>query len=144
MWRAIAISGWLAVVLAGCAGRIEPRDDVRDAIVEDRTGWTKLGERVVHRGPRRGDHDTIAVTAAEGTFTRMMLVVEHSALELYDVTVTFGDGSRFSPETRQVFGKNTRSRVIDFPGGPRIVRKVDFRYRNLRGGGRAQIELWAR
>lgn len=143
MWRVILILG-LWVGAAGCAGRAERRDDVRDAIVEERTGWTKLGERVVHRAPRRGDHDTIVVTAAEGTFSRMMLVVEHSALELYDVTVTFGDGSKFSPETRHVFGKNTRSRVVDFPGGARVIRKVDFSYRNLRGGGRAQIEFWAR
>lgn len=119
----------------------ERRDDARDAAVEDRTGWEKLGERVVHG---KGDRDTIVVTAREGSFRRMMLVVEHSAVELFDVEVTFGDGDTFSPATRLVFGQNSRSRVIDLPGAARFIRKVQFRYGNLPGNGRAQIELWAR
>lgn len=119
----------------------ERRDDARDEAVEDRTGWEKLGERVVHG---KGDRDRIMVTAREGTFRRIMLSVEHSALELFDVEVTFGDGDTFSPGTRLVFGKNSRSRVIDLPGAARVIRKVEFRYGNLPGGGRAQVELWAR
>jgi len=73
-----------------------------------------------------------------------MLKAEYSALELYDVDITFGDGSTWSPPTRFVFTRNSRSRVIDLPGGARNVRKVEFLYRNLRGGGRAQVELWGR
>lgn len=119
----------------------ERRDDARDARVEDRTGWNKLGERMVDG---KVDRDTIGVTAAEGRFRKVMLVVEHSALEMFDVDITFGDGEHFSPGTRYVFGKDTRSRVIDLPGAERIIRKVEFRYGNLPGGGRAQIELWAR
>jgi hypothetical protein len=72
-----------------------------------------------------------------------MIVVEHSALEMYDVVVTFGDGTRFSPPTRHVFSPDTRSHVIDLPGSQRIIRSVEFRYGNLPGGGRAQAELWA-
>jgi hypothetical protein len=34
--------------------------------------------------------------------------------------------------------------VIDLPGGARSIKKVEFRYGNLPGGGRAQLELWAR
>lgn len=119
----------------------ERRDDAADRRVEDRTGWEKLGERMVDG---KADRDVIAVTRAEGRFTRVMLVAEHSALEMFDVDVTFGDGEHFSPGTRLVFGENTRSRVIDLPGGERVIRKVEFRYGNLPGGGRAQIELWAR
>lgn len=119
----------------------ERRDDVRDARVEDNTGWEKLGERLVQG---RAEKDTIVVTGREGTFTRMKIVAEHSALELWDLEVTFGDGTTFSPNTRLVFGKNTASRVIDFPGGARAIRKVEFRYGNLPGGGRAQLELWGK
>lgn len=119
----------------------ERRDDVNDARIEDRTGWDKLGERMVDG---KVDRDTIGVTRAEGRFTRVMVVVEHSALEMYDVDITFGDGEHFSPGTRYIFGKDTRSRVIDLPGGARVIRKVEFRYGNLPGGGRAQIELWAK
>lgn len=119
----------------------ERRDDVRDARVEDNSGWEKLGERVIQG---RGDKDTIVVTGREGTFTRIKLEAEHSALELWDLEVTFGDGTTFSPNTRLLFAKNSGSRVIDLPGGQRAIRKVEFRYGNLPGGGRAQLELWAK
>lgn len=149
---------WLAIigllVLVGCGGRArearqerrhdrieERRDDRRDAAIEDRTGWDKLGERTVHG---RADHDAILVGARDGAFARMMIVVEHSSLAMHDIVVHFGDGTKFSPETRLVFGEDTRSRVIDLPGGKRIIKRVDFRYSNLPGGGKAQVELWAR
>lgn len=120
--------------------REERRDDVRDHVVEGMTGWTRLGERWVQGGV---DHDTIAVTAVAGTFHQIALRVEHSALELFDVTVTFGDGQTFSPGTRFVFAEDTSSRTIDLPGAARVIRRVDFHYANLPGGGRAQLELWA-
>jgi hypothetical protein len=40
------------------------------------------------------------------------------------------------------FAPNTKTRVIDLPGGARVIRRVEFRYGNLPGGGRAQVELW--
>ena len=103
-------------------------------------GWVELGSRSVD-GAR--DRDVIPVGAREGRYRRIMLVVEKSALEMFDVVVTFGDGSRFSPPTRHVFGPNTRSKVIDLPGDARVIRSVEFKYGNLPGGGRAQLELWA-
>jgi hypothetical protein len=132
---------------AGCAHsraeqrevRAEQREERRERAVESRADWTKLGERWVD-GVR--DRDVIAVGAREGKYRRIM-IVEHSALEMYDVVVTFGDGTRFSPATRHVFGANTRSHVIDLPGTDRIIRTVEFRYGNLPGGGRAEAELWA-
>lgn len=121
--------------------REERRDDAKDKRVEDRTGWDKLGERMVDG---KVDRDVIAVGKADGRFSRIMLVVEHSALEMFDVEVFFGDGSKFSPPTRLVFGKESASRVIDLPGDKRVVTKVAFKYGNLPGGGRAQIELWGK
>src|SRR5688572_2740487 len=82
--------------------RRERRDDRRDQVVEQLTGWNRLGERWVRHGV---DRDHIMVTAAEGRFTRIMVRVEHSALELYNIRVTFGDGTVFSPATRLVFGQ---------------------------------------
>ncbi|HET6149978.1 MAG TPA: hypothetical protein VFH68_20730 [Polyangia bacterium] len=108
--------------------------------MESRGDWTKLGERWVD-GVR--DRDVITVGAREGRYRRIMIVVEHSALEMFDVVVTFGDGTRFSPPTRHVFSADTRSHVIDLPGNDRVIRTVEFRYGNLPGGGRAQAELWA-
>ncbi len=119
----------------------ERRDDARDRKIEARTGWDKLGERMVDG---KVDKDVIPVGRAEGKFSQVMVVVEHSALEMYDMEITFGDGSKFSPPTRLMFEKNTTSRVIDLPGDKRVIRQVAFRYGNLPGGGRAQVELWAK
>jgi hypothetical protein len=49
-----------------------------------------------------------------------------------------------APDTRLVFGEDSWSRIIDLPGAHRVIRKVEFKYKNLPGGGRAQIELWAK
>jgi hypothetical protein len=119
----------------------EQRDDRRDQHVEDTTLWEKLGERTVTGA---GDHDVIRVGGHEGRFRRVMIKVEHSSLTMYDIVITFGNGETFSPDTRLVFGRNSRSRVIDLPGVERIIRRVDFAYGNLPGGGRAQVELWAK
>ncbi|MBK7537058.1 MAG: hypothetical protein IPI49_17185 [Myxococcales bacterium] len=121
--------------------RAEARDDRRDARFDAQSRWDKLGERWVEG---KVDRDSIHVGKADGRFRKLQLVVEHSALELYDLVVVFGDGSQFSPPTRLVFGPGSTSRVIDLPGDARVVRRVEFRYGNLPGGGRAQIELWGR
>ena len=119
----------------------ERRDDAHDRKVEARTGWDKLGERMVDG---KLDRDVIPVGKADGKFSKVMVVVEHSALEMFDVEITFGDGSKFSPPTRLVFEKNTTSREIDLPGDKRVIKQVAFKYGNLPGGGRAQVELWAK
>lgn len=152
MARFFAVLSILSLVLVPAIGGAQPgrrraerreerRDDVRDHVVEGMTGWSRLGERWVQHG---ADHDTIVVTAAAGTFHQIALRVEHSALELFDVTITFGDGQTFSPVTRLVFAEDTVSRTIDLPGDARVIRRVDFHYANLPAGGRAQLELWAR
>ncbi len=123
-------------------GPNERRDDRRDRAVDARSGWDKLGERLVNFGGV--DRDMIDVGARDGRFTKVMLVVEHSALEVFDVDLVFGDGDHFSPATRFVFGKGTTTREIDLPGGARVIQKATFRYKNLVGGGRATLELWAK
>ncbi len=148
----VAMITLAGIVALGCGGggrrarianerTIERQNDRADARFEARTGWDKLGERVVNGGV---DRDVIPVGRADGKFSQITIVVEHSSLEMFDIIVRFGDGSEFSPQVRHVFGENTRSRVIDLPGGQRVIRSVEFRYGNLPGGGRAQVELWAK
>lgn len=117
----------------------ERRDDRRDRIFDRSSDWDKLGERKVD-GKR--DRDVIKVGKKDGRFRAIAIVVEQSDVELYDVIVTFGDGTSFSPPTRLTFAEDSRSRVIDLPGDARVIRKVEFRYGNLAGGGKAQVELW--
>lgn len=117
------------------------RDDAHDRKVEQNTRWEKLGERMVDG---KMDRDTIAVGRDDGRFKTIQLKVEGSALEMFDIVITFGDGSTFSPPTRLRFGNGTTSRDIDLPGDKRGIKKVELKYGNLPGGGRAQVEVWAR
>jgi hypothetical protein len=136
---------------AGCAHHrnADVREDreareVRDRPVryaDNKEGWVRLGERSVDGAH---DRDVIPVGGREGTFRKIMIAVERNPIELHHVVVTFRDGSQFAPETRLVFGANTRSSVIDLPGNERVIRSVEFRYGNLPGSGRAEVELWGR
>ena len=139
LWFPILIVSMAAGV--GCAHRDrEARETRREAVMESHGDWVKLGERWVDG---KSDRDVIQVGAREGRYRKIRIAVENSALEMYDVLVTFNDGPPFSPHTRHTFNPNTRSHVIDLPGGARVIRTVEFRYGNLPGGGRALAELWA-
>jgi hypothetical protein len=141
MQTKIALVLALSGLALGCGhGPEERRPAPREYRGELHGDWHKLGERWVDGAH---DRDVIWVGAREGSYRRIMIVVEHSALEMYDVTVRFADGSSFSPATRHVFAANTRSHVIDLPGARRTIHSVEFRYGNLPGGGRAEAELWA-
>ena len=140
MQTRIALTFVLAGLALGCGHRPEERRPAPREYRAELGDWRKLGERWVDG---THDRDVIWVGAREGGYRRIMIVVEHSALEMYDVVVTFGDGSSFSPPTRHVFAANTRSHVIDLPGARRAIHSVEFRYGNLPGGGRAEAELWA-
>jgi hypothetical protein len=104
-------------------------------------GWQKLGERMVNRGV---DHDTILVGRIDGYFSAIMVRALQSPLELYDLVVTFDDNTTYQPNLRQTFQPGQTSHAIDLPGGRRVIKRVDFRYRDLPGGGRASLELWGR
>jgi hypothetical protein len=106
-----------------------------------RNGFSYLGERFVDGAV---DHDAIPIGRRDGQFREIMIVVERAPVEIFDLVVTFGNGERYEPRTRLVFGPDSTSRSIDLPGGARFIRRVDFRYGNLAGGTRAKVELWGR
>jgi hypothetical protein len=105
-------------------------------------GWTRLGTRTVNF---RAEKDAIDARG-EGPFRRIMLQVEDGDIEMFDVQVVFGNGRRFSPATRLVFNPGNRTRVIDLPGASRDIRRVEFTYRSIAGGGegRATVTLYGR
>jgi hypothetical protein len=107
----------------------------------DSTGWKLLGERTV---TGRYDHDTITVGAYRGAFEKLTLVVTDSDLELIDLEIKFASGRSYHPATRHFFREGSRSRVFDLPGDKRIIRSIELRYKNLPGGGRARVQVWAK
>lgn len=101
--------------------------------------WETLGERVVSFHAER---DTIKVTRKEGMFTALRLEIDGGDLEMYDMVVHFVDGTKFSPETHWRFREGSLSHVIDLPGGARLIKRVDFKYRSTERKGRAKLVLW--
>jgi hypothetical protein len=102
-------------------------------------GWERLGSRLVNG---KGDRDTIQVGKLEGHFRSIRFRVKHSAVRMHDVVVVFGNGDKFSPPTRDTYDAGTSSRVIDLPGDKRVIRRIEFRYSDLPGGGAAEVEVW--
>lgn len=104
-------------------------------------GWVLLGEQWVSG---RGDHDTIQVGRKQGTWTKLMLAVDNGDLRLDNLTVTFGNGTKQTPQVRHFFREGSRSVPIDLQGVDRAIDKVDLRYGNVNArDGRARVQLWA-
>jgi hypothetical protein len=135
----------LALVLALFAVALTPAvahaDEKPPVAQPQQAHWEKLGERSVDG---KIDHDAINVGRDDGLFDAIQVKVEGSALVMFDIKVTFGNGETFEPKTRLVFEKDTRSRVIDLPGNTRAIKRVDFKLANLPGGGKARVELWGK
>jgi hypothetical protein len=129
----VEVWGWKAEA-AGAPGRPA-------AFSWDSAGWTMLGEREVNG---RVDHDRIEVGRHEGKFAKVTLIVLDSDLELLDFEIKFERGAPWHPAVKHVFREGQRTRVIDFPGDERAIKFIDFKYKNLPGGGRAKIQVWAR
>ena len=105
----------------------------------DMTGWRLMGEGLV-AGPF--EREIIHVGKYEGRFTRVMLVVTESSLEVGDVVIQFGNMQRWSPGLRHGFADGSRSRAIDLPGHVRFIRGVELVHGSVPPGTRAHVELW--
>jgi hypothetical protein len=103
--------------------------------------WELLGARRVSFAAER---DVIVVGAREGLFNAVRIDVDGGDLEMFDIRLTFGDGSSWSPETRVSFREGSRSRRIDLPGAARLIRNIEFRYRSTVRRGRATVRAYGR
>jgi len=103
--------------------------------------WELLGTRRVSFAVER---DVIEVGVREGVFNALKVEVVDGDLEMFNIRVTFGDGSTWSPNTRLNFVQGSRSRTIDLPGAARVVRRVEFFYHSRLRRGRATIHLFGR
>ena len=106
-------------------------------------GWELLGTRTV---TDRADHDTIAVTAAKGTFRRLQIHVEGRAVQFRDMKIHFANGGVQDVELRNVIPAGGESRIIDIEGpGDRAIRSVEFWYDTQSlTGKRATVRLYGK
>ncbi|HXT68940.1 MAG TPA: hypothetical protein VN700_04255 [Vicinamibacterales bacterium] len=105
--------------------------------------WEVLGQRVV---TDRADHDTIAVTAAKGTFTAVRFDVTGHAVDFHRVVIHFRNGDDQKVELRNTIRSGSQSRVIDIEGKDRVIRSIDFWYdaKTIGRGGKATVRAMGR
>ena len=89
--------------------------------------WVRLGARTVNF---RTEHDVIRVGIDRGRFRAIRFEVRRHAVRIVDVKVTFGNRTVHDVPLRAVIPAGGRSRVIELPGGPRRIRRIDFVYRS--------------
>ena len=104
-------------------------------------GWELLGEAHVDGAV---DHDRIRVTGAKGEFRAIRLRVENGPIDFDRVEIHFHNGRVAPVRLRYQIRSGGSSRVIDLPGGERIIENVEFWYRPARWGTRPKVLLWGR
>jgi hypothetical protein len=102
-------------------------------------GWTMLGEQWVS-----GKSDFIRVGAREGTFTKLMMVVEDGDLQLNDIIIEYDNGRKHSPRVAHFFKEGQRTQAIDLRGDARVIKRIELRYANVGAGRRAKVSIWGR
>ena len=139
----LRLSFVLLVALSACtAGYVPPPAGPPTPGVgghPDMTGWRLMGEAWV---TGQFEREIIRVGKYEGRFTRVMLVITDSSLEVGDVVIQFGNGQRWSPGLRHAFADGSRSRAVDLPGQVRFIRGVELVRGGVPPGMRAHAELW--
>ena len=103
--------------------------------------WEKLGERKVDR---QVDRDEIFVTAREGVFSKIKLIVRRSAINMHRCVVHFRNGGTQEVDIRNNIPAGGETRVIDIDGNRRIITKVVFWYDTKGLQDKAVVELWGR
>jgi len=102
-------------------------------------GWELIGQATVSDAR---DHDTIAVTGAQGTFKRVQVKVLERPVQFREMTIHFGNGADQEVELREVIRPGHSSRVIDVDGGDRVIRSIEFRYDAQSHGHRAVVKVF--
>jgi hypothetical protein len=88
--------------------------------------WTRLGCKDVRF---LIDRDTVRVGRAEGRFSAIRLKVRRAPVEVLNLRVTFGNGTRMDVPVREVIPPGGSSRTIDLPGNNRGIDRIEMIYR---------------
>jgi hypothetical protein len=105
-------------------------------------GWERIGQATVSD---RLDHDTIPVTARQGSFKAIQLKVSGHAVQFREVKIHFANGEAQNVELRNVIPAGGESRVIDVEGGDRVIRSIELVYdAQTRRGRRARVVIFGR
>jgi hypothetical protein len=71
------------------------------------------------------------------------VVAKMNPVEIFDIRIEFDSGADLETRMRERLFPGRDRLFIDLPGGTRIVRQINFRYRTLNSAARrAMIEVW--
>ena len=104
-----------------------------------RASWQLLGSSRVNG---RRDVDVVPVGARAGRFSKLMLVADRAGVDVVNLRVTFGNGRTETVAARMILRDGQRSGTIDLPGDARAIEKITVMSRDLRGRGRATVEIY--
>jgi hypothetical protein len=90
--------------------------------------WIRLGGKDVRF---LIDRDTVRVGRAEGRFSAIRLKVRRAPVEVLNLRVTFGNGTRMDVPVREVVPPGGTSRIIDLPGNNRGIDRIEMIYRAM-------------
>jgi hypothetical protein len=90
--------------------------------------WVRLGCKDVRF---LIDRDTMKVGRAEGRFSAIRLKVRRAAVEVFNLRITFGNGTRLDVPVREFIPPGGGSRPIDLPGNNRGIDRIEMIYRSI-------------
>ena len=90
--------------------------------------WVRLGCKDVRF---LIDRDTLKVGREQGRFTAVRLKVRRAPVEMFNLRITFGNGTRIDVPVREFIAPGGVSRVIDLPGNNRGIDRIEMIYRSI-------------
>lgn len=102
-------------------------------------GWKFLGDKTAAYGK---DRDVLFVSDNDA-YRQIRIKVTGAPLHIIDMDIYFENGGKMNVSLMKKFRQNEQSRVIDFPGAKRRVKKVEFLYETIGfKKGRARVAVW--
>lgn len=102
-------------------------------------GWKFIGDKIAAYGT---DRDVLWVTGNDA-FRQMKIKVTGASLHIIDLDVYFENGEKMNVALKNKFRQGEESRVIDFPGGLRQIKKIEFLYETIGfRKGKARVGVW--
>jgi hypothetical protein len=104
-------------------------------------GWTFLGDAKVIS--RRG-RDTVRLRPNQGSYTRIVLVIEGGDLEVSDARFKARRGPPVDVSVGHRFRDGATSREIELPSAQDRIQWIELRHRDLPRNGKTRVKIYAR
>ena len=103
--------------------------------------WRFIGDKIAAYGV---DRDVLWVNGNDA-FRQIKIRVTNAPLHIIDMDVYFENGEKMNVALKNNFRQGQESRVIDFPGGVRQIKKIEFLYETIGvRKGKARVAVWGK